>query len=186
MQNQSAVEFLTTYSFVFIVIVASFVLLAILSVAPKSVFPSRCTFYSGFSCIDAGYTPNSISSKSVLYLLLIDETPGVINITSFNAVVSLSASTSGSCSKQTNGIVTQGMYVYCAANVPVVASVGGAYTGTLSISANYCTSLSSSIPCKGPSLYSYAGSFSVQASAVQPAFTTTTVPTSTSMTTTTV
>ncbi len=185
-KGQSALEFLNTYSFVFIIIAIALAVLVVIAVVPRSTIPSQCTFYSGFSCSDSGFSVNSIGSGSIIYVLALDQVPGTMNITSFNAVVSSVRSTSGSCSVQTNGIVQQGSRVFCTAALPLLPNLGGTYLGAFSIKANYCPpgSTGASIGCPGPSTYLFVGSTTVQAAASVPTFTTTTTSTTTSTSTT--
>ncbi|EQD37031.1 hypothetical protein B2A_11905, partial [mine drainage metagenome] len=62
-RSQSALEFLSTYAFVFLILAVVISLLFIFASLPRSLLPSQCTFYSGFTCVQAIYTINTTAGK---------------------------------------------------------------------------------------------------------------------------
>lgn len=166
MHGQSALEFITTYGFVFVVIAVVIALLFLFSSTPSVIIPNECTFYSGFDCVDSVFGFNSMSGHSTLYILATSEQPGIVNISSFNAVVSLQKSLGGSCTPNT---VSDGQYVLCHANFSFVAVSTATYQGTFNISANYCYGPPynvSNVTCAASSNYLYSGSLRLQPSSV--------------------
>lgn len=182
-RSQSAIEFLNTYSFVFLIIAVVLAMLYILVQVPSTVLPSQCTFYSGFSCQDSEYSVNAVSGTTSLYLLALDSQPGVVNITSFSADIASTGSVSGSCAPSR---VSQGQLLLCTATFASAATAGASYVGSFAIVGNYCTpgaSNSISVNCPATSQFSYTGFINTQAAVGQPLFVSTSVQTTTSITT---
>jgi hypothetical protein len=160
MKSQSAIEFLTTYSFMFLVIAAVLIVIFAFASVPKKSIPFRCTSYGGFSCVDVLYTS---TGNSLLRIELTDIEPGVVSISSFSAKINGAAVTTGTC---TLSAVLPGNAVTCVARFPFKVTVGNLYTGVFNISANYCANgvgNISNVTCKAGSSFIYAGSFATQA-----------------------
>src|SRR5580692_4946343 len=85
MKAQSALEFLTTYSFSFLLIAIVLTILLLFSSLPKEILPTQCTFYSGLNCGDVSYF--NISSGTELVLLVTDTSPGQLRMTNFTATI---------------------------------------------------------------------------------------------------
>lgn len=171
---QSAIEFLNTYSFVFIVLGVVMAMLFVLVRVPSAVMPSQCSFYGGFTCSESGYAVNAISGNTIVYVLAVDGQPGVVNISSFSANVTHVGAASGSCSPSR---VVQGELAYCTAELPTAATLGSIYQGSFVIKGNYCTpKLSNSLDlnCPGSSQFVFPGSINAQAVKGLPKFTSTT------------
>lgn len=165
---QSAVEFLTTYSFVFLIIAIALFILLIYASIPKAILPAQCTFYGGFNCLDIAYF-NTGSGGSELVILASDKQIGTVNITSFNATMDNIPSTGGYCTPAT---VIPGQNFYCIATFSGTATTK-TYVGTFSTAANYCANSPSGLSnysCPSGSGYRYGGSFKTEGSFERPPF----------------
>ncbi len=160
-RSQSALEFLTTYSFVFLIIAVVIALLLMFSSIPKSTLPFSCNFYSGFQCLDASLSVNS-SGSPVLLIEASDTEPGTVNISSFSAFLNFYNSKSGYC---VPNVAQAGEVVYCVANLTGSATLGSVYSGTIKITANYCAPgpVNITANCAKGSTYTYTGNIRVQA-----------------------
>ncbi len=162
-KSQSAIEFLTTYGFIFLIIAITLSLLYLFINFPRTILPFNCTIFSGFNCNDAIYTPNA-TVGSQLFIIVSDMMPGTLNITGFNAYMDFANSTSGYCAAS---IVTEGEKTYCIADISSAPRLGNMYSGTFKIIGNYCAQPLANITtpsCKGGNGYVYSGSINVQAS----------------------
>lgn len=158
---QSAIEFLTTYAFVFLIITVVLVLLIMFSSIPKSTLPFTCAFYSGFQCLDTELAVNS-SGAPTLLIMASDSEPGTVNISSFSAYLNFHNSKSGYC---TPVVAQAGEEIYCIANFTGSVTLGSVYSGTFKIFANYCAPPPSNTTgyCASGSTYIYTGNIRVQA-----------------------
>jgi len=135
---QNAIELLITYSWVLLLITIMLSVLIIYMYAPKAIIPSTCVIYSGFNCQDTLLTSNTASGLT-LTILLNDKQVGIINISSFNAIISNIKSISGSCQSNTGSTnITSGEKITCTASFNSVRSVGTVETGRFVIKGNYC------------------------------------------------
>lgn len=159
-KGQSAIEFISTYGFVFLIIgVVMSVLLVIVNV-PKLTYSFNCTVYGGFYCTDTVLSYNSVTGDTSLYLNLLNNHPGIVNISTFNATIKGISSISGSC---TPTLSFQSNTVNCTASIPIKSKLGNSYTGFFAISANYCSSsLNKSVTCPSSKKVVFTGQFSTQ------------------------
>ncbi len=142
---QNAIELLITYSWVLLLITIMLSVLIIYMYAPKAIIPSTCVVYSGFNCQDTLLTSNTANS-STLTVLLSDKQVGIINIASFNAIISNIKSSSGSCQSNTGSTsVISGEKITCSASFNSVQSIGRVETGRFVIKGNYCANQVSEI-----------------------------------------
>ncbi|MGI0134011.1 MAG: hypothetical protein ACREBW_03525, partial [Candidatus Micrarchaeaceae archaeon] len=162
LSGQSAIEFLSTYAFAFLVIGVALALLFVFSSIPKSTLPTQCSFYNGFSqSCDAIYY--NTSGGANLTVIATDATPGVINVSSFSAYINFGTSTSGSC---TPTVALAGQAIYCTAQFSQKPQFGSIYTGTFNVKANYCASAPSNISnstCPSSTTFYYSGAVRAQA-----------------------
>lgn len=136
---QNAIELLITYSWVLLLITIMISVLVIYTYAPKALIPSTCVIYSGFNCQDTLLTSNTAEGLT-LTVLLSDKQVGIINISSFNAIISNIKSTSGLCKSSTGSTsVISGEKITCTASFNAVQSIGIVETGRFTIKGNYCT-----------------------------------------------
>lgn len=133
---QSAIEFLTTYAFAILIITVVISIIITLAYIPRNSIPQSCDFYGGLTCTDVAYFNLSHAGGSSLVISAIDAEPGIMNVSSFNAVVDYRKSFKGSCYPNP---VSQGDIIYCTANFTEGTSTGITYSGTFNISAQYCT-----------------------------------------------
>ncbi|MCL5093386.1 MAG: hypothetical protein M1128_02885 [Candidatus Marsarchaeota archaeon] len=163
LKAQSAVEFLSVYGFVILVIAIAIAVLVLFISIPKTILPTQCSFLSGFSCVDGIYTINSTAGvNSILLISATDMQPGIVNISRFSGYIDYHESTSGYC---VPSVATEGQKVYCIANIGVTPSFGSVYFGTFDIYANYCTPASSNFyttKCPADSNYTYGGNIRTQ------------------------
>ncbi len=163
LKAQSAVEFLSVYGFIILVIAIAIAVLVLFMSIPKTILPTQCSFLSGFSCVDGIYTINSTAGvNSILLISATDMQPGIVNISSFSGFIDYHESTSGYC---VPSVATEGQKVYCIANIGVTPAFGSVYFGTFDIYANYCTPSSSNFyttKCPADSNYTYGGNIRTQ------------------------
>ncbi|MGC8586633.1 MAG: hypothetical protein ACP5K5_03790 [Candidatus Micrarchaeia archaeon] len=152
---QSAIEFISTYAYMLLIIAVVLLLLFMYFSLPKSIMPTTCNFYSGFDCKDAIYANTSTGSELVVFAT--DMMPGIVNTSSFSAYLGYANSTSGYCAPS---FALAGQEIYCVAFFNSKAVLGRSYSGTFKIKANYCAPGSSSISnatCPSGITYTYAG-----------------------------
>lgn len=172
-KGQSAIEFLTTYGMVFLIIAVVLTVLITLSIIPKSTVPAQCYFYGGFNCQDVAYynitQSSSLPGNSMFTIVATDSVPGIINVSGFNAVIEYKGSVQGECYPE---ILTQGDQLHCNANFNIYPSSGALYTGTFSLYGDYCTPLPSTqtdISCNSISgNFVFSGSFNTEATVETP------------------
>lgn len=159
-KGQSAIEFISVYGFVFLIIGVIMAVLLVLVNVPKLTYSFNCTVYGGFYCTDVALSYNPNSGDTLLYLNLVNNNPGIVNISTFNATLRNIISISGSC---TPTLSFQGNTVNCIANIPVKVKLGNPYMGHFTISANYCSSsLNKSTICPSNKNVTFTGQFSTQ------------------------
>ncbi len=161
-KGQSAIEFLTTYSFTFLIIALMLFLLLLFSSLPRATLPLSCTFYSGFNCIDNSFFNLGFGSQFVVVATSME--PGVINISNFSVSTNIALSSNGYC---TPSVLTAGQTVYCVANFSIPITLGNLYTVSFHITSNYCGSGTGSIDnatCKSsiPANFLFAGQAKTQ------------------------
>lgn len=161
-KSQNAIEFLSNYAFVILIITVAIAFVVILATAPKAIFPNECNIYGGFTCSGAVYSINTTSnSGSHLLVEITDSEPGIVNISSFSAIIGQAKSNAGYCTPM---VAIEGQKIYCSANFAYTPSLGSVYSGTLNISANYCPgSFVANYTCPSGSNYVYTASVELQA-----------------------
>ncbi len=167
-KGQTAIEFLSTYNFTFLIIAIVLLLLIFFASLPKSTLPLNCGFYSGFSCADNFYFNSNVTFQgstvhgSQFVIIATDGVPGIINITNFSVYINNIRSFSGYC---TPSIAKQGETVYCAANFTALSTLGNIYSAMFTIYSNYCAASGQDVSspfCPGSGIYTYAGSARLQ------------------------
>jgi len=161
---QSAIEFLSVYGFVILIIAIVLTLLVLLSGLPKTAIPIQCSFFTEFVCNDAIYTINTVSNTgSVLIIAAADTEPGALNVSSFTAFMGFRKSTSGYC---VPNVAQQGQTIYCIANFNLTPILGNTYSGTFNIHANYCAvapNLINNVTCPANGNYTFGGAVTITA-----------------------
>jgi hypothetical protein len=169
-KGQNAIEFLVTYSFVFLIIALVILMLLLFSSIPKSVLPLNCSFYSGLNCVDALYYNTAINSGSRFVMIATDTQPGIINITNFVVSLDYQQSVSGYC---TPSVVSDGQELYCSANITTAGVIGNLYTGTFQITGKYCSNGPGSIfssNCTNGGQVTFGGAVQTQSSLLSSGF----------------
>jgi hypothetical protein len=167
-KGQSAIEFITTYGMVFLVIIVAVTAVAMFISFPATILPSVCTFYSGFNCVDSLFVPNTIYGGSTLYVAATYGEPGVFSILSFNAVLGNRNSTLGSCTPNT---LVDGESTFCVAQFPMTPANGSTYYGTIKVQGNYCANSAQNLtdttclPTNG--IFNFSGNIRIQPTATE-------------------
>ncbi len=167
-KGQSAIEFIMTYSYAFLIIAVAISVLIIFISIPRTTIPFQCNGYGGLTCTDVALVTAGNSALAInangesLIILLLDNQPGVINVLTFNAFLGYQTSTPGFC---TPTRLISGQYMYCMANFSFASVQTNIYTGTYNVSANYCVTSAqnlSSVACAATTNFLYTGSIRVQ------------------------
>ncbi len=163
---QSAMEFLTTYSWAFLLIAVMLSVLFMIAFIPKTIISNSCNFYSGFYCYDSvlsnTYSPTNTPTGSELKVLLSDTQVGTISISSFNAILGNSNSFNSLC---TNSTLHQGSKTLCTATFNSIINRGVIEMGSLYIRGNYCAGAISSLStgsCSSNGNYVVIGAIRIQ------------------------
>ncbi len=162
---QSAIEFITTYSMVLLIIAIVIAVLFLFVSLPKSILPTECNFYNTLGCEDAiyglNYTSANVLTGTAFLVVANFEQPGILNTSSFSAFIDGVASTSGYCAPK---VALQGQKIYCIAYFKGQSlSPANVYSGTFSIYGNYCPVSPSEIstgycpPANATNSYSFGG-----------------------------
>ncbi len=165
-KGQSAIEFITTYGMVFLVIIIAITAVAMFISFPRTILPDVCSFYSGFNCVDSLFVSNTAYGGSTLIVVATFEEPGVFSIGSFNAILGYKNSTSGSCTPNT---LVDGESTFCVAQFPMAPVNGSTYYGTMNIQGNYCAnsaqnlSYAGCLPTNG--IFNFSGNMRIQPTA---------------------
>ncbi len=163
-KSQSAIEFLSVYGTVLVVVALVIALLFLFINAPTATIQNQCGFYSGFGCINYNYTPTGGTGPGgTLRLQVRNMQTGTVNISAFNAYLHGTQSVSGSC---TPTAIAQGQISNCTASFAFTPNIGAVYNGGAQLVGNYCppnpgnTMISS---CPASSGLSYTASIVIQA-----------------------
>jgi hypothetical protein len=165
-RGQSSVEFISIYSFAFLIIAFGLALIFSIASIPKSIIPTQCSLYGGLTCVDTVYA-SSGPAMSKLFIEVSDGEQGILNISTFNAILNTKASTSGYC---TPNVIYQGGNTICIADFASVATTGILYSGTFKLTGNYCTPAPGfvyntiSCPTHGNQNYTFSGSIRLYSS----------------------
>ena len=166
-RGQSAVEFLTVYGYVLLILALVISVLIIYISLPKSILPLQCVAYNSFSCVDAVYGIDNLNGASSLLVFTGKMTvPGVVNITGFSSTMSSNPSIYGYCEPS---LVTEGENFYCVAGYTFTPKITSNYYATFKIVGNYCTPVANNpffLDCPGSSNYSWTGNMRITATNV--------------------
>ncbi len=136
MHSQSAIEFLTTYGFLFLIIAIVFSVLFFLAKAPSSAIQASCTAYAGPVCNIVQLYSNATSGYSVLTIAIANSQPVPINITGFSVTIH-SGALSGAC---TPSFLWPGQWATCSAEGSGAYSSTSPTDGFYQIPALFCNS----------------------------------------------
>jgi hypothetical protein len=155
---QTAIEFLLTYSFLFIILGVAVSILIFIATAPVATVPSQCSSFGGLACNFVAIYSNRSAAYSLITLSITNSQSVPINITNVSVMIN-GVSSQGAC---TPYFLYPGQDATCVANMTTVQSFGALLQGFYKINARYCNSGISSIS-KGNCTYekvAYSGSFS--------------------------
>lgn len=158
---QSTIEFISTYSFSFLLISIILTILLLFASLPNAIIPTQCSFYSGLQCQDVIY--HNTQKGSQLVILGSDTQPGTLNITSFSASIG-SFKSNGYCIPS---LVIGGDKFYCIANFTSHAVSSGTYRATFAANGRYCASTPTALTnssCTAPTQLAYGGQLTTQTS----------------------
>lgn len=147
MRAQSAIDFLMTYSFMFLVLTTTIIIVVYFISAPSSQIPSQCSSFSGPTCNLVYIYTNRSSLYSIVTVSVSNAQSVPINITGFSVAMN-GYTYNGFCNPY---YLLQGQGSTCAANasfVPPSAAAQGAYA----ITAQFCNSATSNV---GPTTCNY-------------------------------
>lgn len=163
MKSQAALEFLTTYGFMFVLIGFALVIILFIATTASGYIPNQCSSVGGFNCNYVNFQSNASIRESVVTLLMTNAQSVPVEI---NAIVlNINNQTaSGICGPQ---IVYPGATTSCAAIYPnTVKQFDSLVTGAYSINALLCNSGPSQLTASQCSSFvrvTYTGTFSTQA-----------------------
>jgi hypothetical protein len=168
---QIAIEFLTTYGFMMLIVGIVLVTILFISGINQTVIPSQCFIYGTMKCGDMIVTVNG--AGSTLKLRAFMAVPGIVNVSSFNAIYQGTQSSSGYCtesgsppSSSNPTAASQGtaffggqlpLSLLCEATFPSEVISAQTYSGKFIITANYCPLLTLVPVCKQASTYRFTG-----------------------------
>ncbi len=157
MRAQAAVEFLTTYGFLLLMLAAVLVLLAFYTFFPQAAIPQQCTAYGGPSCSFINLFSNTTGRYSLVTLVLANAQAIPINISSVTVSIR-SLNFKGAC---TPNFVLPGQEATCVAYLNESLPLGTVVQGFYSLPATFCNSGIGSL--NGTCAYenaTYTGAFS--------------------------
>jgi hypothetical protein len=136
MRAQSAIEFLTTYSFLFLIMAVAVSVILFLASAPAASIPSQCSGYAGLNCNFVQVYANQSASYTLVTLLLSNSQGVPVNVSGISATVRGATST-GTC---TPSFMYPGQGTVCAASFPGALPPTYQVQGTYSVNAMFCNS----------------------------------------------
>lgn len=156
MHAQSAMEFISTYSWALIVIAVIIALLYFYVAAPQQFAPSQCAFSAGVNCNNLVIGTNSISTTLTAFLTntqqhSIKNSTIIINITNIGTV-------KAPCKPY---FVLSGGIMICTVNLPQTIGAGASISGKLYASENVCAGVSQQI-CTTSTYEKLAGTYSIK------------------------
>lgn len=158
MKLQTAIDFLSTYSFAFLIFGVLLVAILFLASATRSAAPSQCSAVSVLTCNYAGIYTSIANSYSIITFSIINSQAAPINITNLTVLIN-SVSSIGICTPQ---FVNPSQYTICVANISWNPSIGNLVQGSFVLNTKYCNSGINSLTNKSCSYQnaSYNGQFS--------------------------
>lgn len=169
MKFQSALEFITTYSFMFIIIGVAVLLIFLLANSAKSYVPSRCSGTSGLTCQADSFVTNSVAHNSNVVFALSNAQSVPVNVIGILIKLdpnqTMAGSANGNCAPT---FLLPGNTMICSLTFPVTKATGASVSGSYVIYAQFCNvaiSQLSNTVCQGSGNYTsvtYGGSFATQ------------------------
>ncbi len=158
---QTAIEFLSTYGFVFIVLAVVIAIVVYLGTSAATNIPAQCSGYGGLSCSYSSYYTNLTEGYSLVTVALTNSQSVPVNITAFSVTFG-STTTNGLC---TPGLVYPGALSVCAVPLQSTSTLGTLQRGYYSANAMYCNGgIAALAQYNCTQQVTYAGSFMIQVS----------------------
>ena len=153
-KSQSAIEFMTTYSFVMIILISSILVVFFLVSSTRTDIGAQCAGYGSVSCSQVSIYSGRGSSFSLVTMVVDNGQNAPIEVS--NVIVSYrEVAYTGICAPER---LLQGEEAVCLAKIDKGFAIGKAVQGYFSINANYCNSQLVNLGICNESV-SYAGSF---------------------------
>ena len=156
MKLQSSLEFLSSYSFLLVIITLAIGTAIVIAISTRSVSPAQCTQFGGLMCNFADLYYNSSSGNSLATLSVANAQDAPLNISNVSISIS-NTSYTGNCIPN---VLYQGSDATCSAILPSLLYSPNMRSGFYTVNARYCSGLFTpgiGIPCA--SNVSYKGAF---------------------------
>ncbi len=155
MKAQSAVEFLTTYSFVLVILAAAILVVFFLVSTTRTEIGAQCSSFGSVTCNLMGYYSNKAQRFSLATFLIANKANGPVNVT--NLTVTLrEVNYTGVC---VPGLLYPGRQASCMANLTTSAAQGLPVQGFYNIRGKFCNSPISNPILNCSEKVSFSGSF---------------------------
>lgn len=183
MKEQSAVEFLTIYGFMFVIIGVTITIIAFVAYTTNGYIPQQCSGLTGLDCQFVIFYSNSLQANAIITMRMTNSQSVPINISNISVSVK-NYTFNGTCAPQ---FINPGGWTVCSIQGPYTTTLGTQIQGSYIIRAHYCNSPISHLNQTACSFekVSYVGTFSTTASKLSTTTTSTTSTSSTSSTTST-
>ncbi len=137
MKLQSSLEFLSSYSFLLILITLAISAVVLISAFTRNVTSAQCAPFGGVSCSFADFYYNSSSGNSLLTLSIANAQDAPLNISNISISIS-NVAYIGSCAPR---MLYQGSKATCAAILPSIPYTVNMHTGFYTLNARYCAGI---------------------------------------------
>jgi hypothetical protein len=155
MKAQSAVEFLTTYSFVLIILAAAILIIFTLVGTTRTEIKSQCVSFSTVACNFMDFYSNKAAGYSIATFSITNSQNAPISVA--NIIVTLNqVNFTGICAPN---FLYQGEEGTCISNLTGTLATGAPVQGFFAINAGFCNSLINSRTFNCTQGVSYSGSF---------------------------
>lgn len=160
MRSQSSIEFLTTYSFLFLILGVAVSVIIFIAGAPTATIPSSCTAFGGPSCDAVQVYANKTAGYTTVTFSITNSQQVPVNVT--NTIVTVKSNTyTGAC---TPSLMYPGQESTCTAYIGGFLSPSALVQGFYLLNAQFCNSgvYNLSISHCQYELVQYSGSFTAQ------------------------
>ncbi len=164
MKVQSAIEFLSTYGFLFLVLAVVIAALFVLASSASVSVPAQCSGFGGFTCSYSSYYSNITNDYSLATMVLSNSQGVPLNVSNFSITVG-STTINGLC---TPTFVYPGADSVCMSVFNSITSPGVFVRGSYLVGSKYCGGGVGALPsgnCTVPVIYT--GAFQAQATSYQ-------------------
>lgn len=155
MEAQSAVEFLTTYSFLLIILAAAILIIFFLVATTRTDIKSQCVSFSGVACNFVSFYSGKNTGYSLMTYSITNGQDAPINVTNIT-VTFRSRNYTGICAPR---LLYQGEEATCISNLSATVSYGTPAQGFYAINAKFCNSVVSNPILNCTQKVLYTGTF---------------------------